>query len=445
VSVLDFGADPTGATDSSIAIQAAVNAGFRVKAPIGRYLVNTTVTLRQNQFIEGDGSDKTLFTTTAAITTFKFENTLGIANAVFGPQIKGVRFIGTGSAKTGLSLAGVYLCRFEDVTFSGYTEEQLKLTQVWDSWFKDVYWKDNLAGNVKPALLLDSGTGGDNTNNLRFFGCTWEGLTYGAIKSVTSVGGGNNYAMEWFGCKFEGCNATNSAAAYIELSTLSGPHIAFGFYGCLVSFIHGPNHKFISGSYAKNFVIKGMQVSANLSYTAPFIALSGSNGVSIDDVYIYASGSTVVTYLVSNGGTNNSFNIGRVLVNDNPIQNGCNTEISTSPEYGYQQTYFNGITAQKLTRKNTAYTNGTVSVIVDTLGEIQVYSDHSGSNVLLYQCNALGLMRANGGFQVNNAAWNGSLFLIGDFRFWVDGSGRLRIKNGDPTSDTDGTVVGTQT
>ncbi|APD19102.1 hypothetical protein BK812_0016 [Pectobacterium phage A38] len=35
--------------------------------------------------------------------------------------------------------------------------------------------------------------------------------------------------------------------------------------------------------------------------------------------------------------------------------------------------------------------------------------------------------------------------LLGGYQLWVDAQGRLRIKNGDPTSDTDGTVVGTQT
>lgn len=33
---------------------------------------------------------------------------------------------------------------------------------------------------------------------------------------------------------------------------------------------------------------------------------------------------------------------------------------------------------------------------------------------------------------------------LGSYHLWVDTSGRLRIKNGAPTSDTDGTVVGTQ-
>ncbi|MDF2724073.1 MAG: hypothetical protein K0Q59_3748, partial [Paenibacillus sp.] len=33
---------------------------------------------------------------------------------------------------------------------------------------------------------------------------------------------------------------------------------------------------------------------------------------------------------------------------------------------------------------------------------------------------------------------------LGDYRLWVDSSGRLRMKNGDPASDTDGDIVGTQ-
>lgn len=39
----------------------------------------------------------------------------------------------------------------------------------------------------------------------------------------------------------------------------------------------------------------------------------------------------------------------------------------------------------------------------------------------------------------------GTALKLGAYSLWVDSSGRLRIKNGVPTSDTDGTVVGTQT
>jgi hypothetical protein len=47
--------------------------------------------------------------------------------------------------------------------------------------------------------------------------------------------------------------------------------------------------------------------------------------------------------------------------------------------------------------------------------------------------------------QLNMSGYWGRVGLIlGSYNLWVDSSGRLRIKNGAPTSDTDGVVVGTQ-
>jgi hypothetical protein len=45
----------------------------------------------------------------------------------------------------------------------------------------------------------------------------------------------------------------------------------------------------------------------------------------------------------------------------------------------------------------------------------------------------------------NSGLYNGAHIELGIYHLWVDSSGRLRIKNSAPTSDTDGTVVGTQT
>jgi hypothetical protein len=51
VSVLDFGADPTGATNSSTAIQAALNASNVVYFPSGNYLISTPVQMNANNHI----------------------------------------------------------------------------------------------------------------------------------------------------------------------------------------------------------------------------------------------------------------------------------------------------------------------------------------------------------------------------------------------------------
>jgi hypothetical protein len=44
-----------------------------------------------------------------------------------------------------------------------------------------------------------------------------------------------------------------------------------------------------------------------------------------------------------------------------------------------------------------------------------------------------------------NSGWNTAHLRMGIYHFWVDSSSRLRVKNSAPISDTDGTVVGTQT
>lgn len=50
-----------------------------------------------------------------------------------------------------------------------------------------------------------------------------------------------------------------------------------------------------------------------------------------------------------------------------------------------------------------------------------------------------------GGFISGIGITYGAPLQLGVYQLWVDSSGRLRIKNGVPSSDTDGTVVGTQT
>ena len=44
-----------------------------------------------------------------------------------------------------------------------------------------------------------------------------------------------------------------------------------------------------------------------------------------------------------------------------------------------------------------------------------------------------------------DAVWDGNDPLrLGAYHLWVDGSGRLRVKNGKATSDADGVIVGVQ-
>lgn len=75
------------------------------------------------------------------------------------------------------------------------------------------------------------------------------------------------------------------------------------------------------------------------------------------------------------------------------------------------------------------------------------------SRVSAFAGNGVELMRFGGtsgsGYVVQRVGASGATgytqpFYLGSYALWVDSTGDLRIKSGAPTSDTDGTVVGTQ-
>jgi len=44
----------------------------------------------------------------------------------------------------------------------------------------------------------------------------------------------------------------------------------------------------------------------------------------------------------------------------------------------------------------------------------------------------------------SNGNWDNGHLVLGSYHIWVDANGKLRIKNGSPSSDTDGTIIGNQ-
>ena len=60
-NVKDFGADPTGTEDSTVAIQNALNSKNVIYFPEGVYLFSEDINFNENNFIFGDGENKTIF------------------------------------------------------------------------------------------------------------------------------------------------------------------------------------------------------------------------------------------------------------------------------------------------------------------------------------------------------------------------------------------------
>ena len=102
VSVLDFGADPTGMTDSAHAIQTAVSATYInshdsgadtsyqkiLHFPAGTYIVSTTTYLPSNISIKGEGADRSILVsinTSGNNTIFKTRSVNPVTNDFLQP------------------------------------------------------------------------------------------------------------------------------------------------------------------------------------------------------------------------------------------------------------------------------------------------------------------------------------------------------------------------
>lgn len=53
-------------------------------------------------------------------------------------------------------------------------------------------------------------------------------------------------------------------------------------------------------------------------------------------------------------------------------------------------------------------------------------------------------VQAMGNLQCHNSSWNTSHLVLGFYHIWIDSTGKLRMKGGQPVSDNDGVIIGTQ-
>jgi hypothetical protein len=127
VSVVDFGADPTGSNNSVAAIQSAINAANCVYFPAGTYLLNSAVTLKANTTVFGEGASSViLYNGSAASQGAFFVNSGSSSSYVDNITISDLKFLGTVSTLGFsefihlISLSGVRNCVIERCVVEGF-------------------------------------------------------------------------------------------------------------------------------------------------------------------------------------------------------------------------------------------------------------------------------------------------------------------------------------
>jgi len=305
VSVLDFGADSTGATNCYAAVQAALNTGKSIYFPAGTYLINTTVTPLANQKIFGAGMGQTIINSVAqsAVTNIFTitANNVSITDLTINintngqTQIRAFTF-GTGTVTT---VVGFYM---NNVTINGITAvagnvgfyiNNCNLSNVYinNSQFKLLLF-GFYKGNGDTSIQLNH-----NWAGCYFTSCTdcininsnvsaWSDVTvtdcffYNINQYSVSFAGSTCGRATVTGCHFV---TTSVEAIHIEAGASGISIVGNQFSNCSNTGVNGNIH-IIDGS--NNITITGNSIDGTISGTSSLITIQQGGGASPYDIGI---------------------------------------------------------------------------------------------------------------------------------------------------------------
>lgn len=194
-TVLDatnYGAKGDGITDDTAAIQSAIDAavnGGTVFLPRGVYMVTGLVIRNKGTNILGDGRWATRIVRLSG-------NAPLINMSGSGTKIGHLRYAAinnimlSGNFMPGALLRSYYAdtCLFGQINFIHCVGRAVDFVEVWDTRFLECAWEDCGSTTEACVLLRNStapgnfGFSADNTNQIYFSSCRWEGFRNGALR-----------------------------------------------------------------------------------------------------------------------------------------------------------------------------------------------------------------------------------------------------------------------
>jgi len=225
VSVLDFGADPTGTADSTAAFNEALLASMRVHIPAGSYRIDGTIRInRTGVTLSGDGMGNTYLFGKSGSTSpvLDIESDGWAANVSYpGPRISDIVlrdfsisgvYATVRSDRDLLRVAGVgFDFHAERVYFYGSGRRAIYGEDLWDAVFSGCRVLNCAYSNTyHHAVVLAGKT--INSNAIRFIGTHFEGNPTGDVWLKDSAN-----QIFFIGNKFEGSNID---AAYDDFNCM---------------------------------------------------------------------------------------------------------------------------------------------------------------------------------------------------------------------------------
>lgn len=235
LNVMDYGAKGDGVTDDTAAIQAAINAavgGGSIFLPRGRFMVRQLIIRNKGTTVAGAARFGTqIIRLSGDLPLIEMSGTATMAGHLRYCSLTNLMISGNGLP--GHLVRSIYADNlvFRDINFINCDGTATDLTEVWDTRFESCAWEH--CGSLQaPATWLRNsqppdtfGFSLDNTNQIHFVTCRWEGFKNGALK----LDGATNGSLSRL-------NGIFIVACKMESSVLAGTAFQIGL-GCTVIYV----------------------------------------------------------------------------------------------------------------------------------------------------------------------------------------------------------------
>jgi hypothetical protein len=294
LNVLDFGADPTGATDSTSAIQACLDKGGAnapIRIPVGTYLISATLNGYAGQHIYGDGVNQTILRRFA-----DFGNTLKFTN------------IGSGSVR------GIWFYH-DDLPAPGFTTLNNKATSGAHLLIQDgqsVVIEDCWFWRMPYQIKIDKGSL-YKINRVNAQGCWNANATSAAQEGIAGIAIGLTQYCQLFeitNCYLGGSDGGPQSVSFV--TTDNGTQVvnfassnAGNLYGVQVGSCEG---LYIANTYIGGNATNNIAITPNGQCSQLRISNNFFDGASYNSPCIYFTPLTVTDYAVNVTINDNVFN-----------------------------------------------------------------------------------------------------------------------------------------
>lgn len=271
INVADYGAKGDGVTDDTDAIQSAINAasgGGSIEFPRGIYMVRTLKISNKGTALVGAARYGTRIMRLSG--TEPLLDMSGIATGIGHLRYCSViNLMLNGNNMPGMLVRSYYADNlvFRDVNFIHCPGVATDFIEVWDTRFEACAWED-CGSTTDPALLLRNSTppgsfgfSTDNTNQIHFIACRWEGWRNGAVRLD---GGANGSSSMLNGVFMVACKMESSVAAGSALQIMAGTTVVYvtqlylaimapdvGYSAAIDAIADSGTHTFMSNVYVQ--------------------------------------------------------------------------------------------------------------------------------------------------------------------------------------------------